>query len=198
MSYTRTDKKYGSIEQIIRQYNIHEIEDTIRYIMLVKGIFTKYDIILIARILHGRILNASYSSIDPRHSKSQLITLLCIAFSLSSKKKELDFKLNRNLFNLLKYHQRIISDFIYDTDINSLNIYDLKHYEFCKKCYPYIDLLIYHMNLNDNDILEINFLKKYLVSKLPINNNKAYKTLIENKKFAESLKNLDISLFMTQ
>lgn len=194
MPYVRT---IGFLEKIFHNHNIHEFEDVIRYTMLIKGIFTHYDLLLIARILYGRVLNASYSSIDPRHSKSQLITLLCIAFCLSTKKSEMNFKLNRNLFNLLIYHQKIINNFLIETDYSTLSVYDQKHYDFCKELYPYIDILLYKKFISYDESLHLTSLKRCIVEKLPVFNTKSYNLVISNKKFIESLKNVDISIFMT-
>jgi hypothetical protein len=196
MSYKRNIPKNSILEGKLRQNNLHKVEDYLR-LKFIKNYITSNDNIIIARILHGRILNSLYSTIDSRHSKSQLITLLCISFCLSKRKNSMNLKINRDLFDLLQYHKRIIYNFIMYQNIEKFNENDKKYYHYCKEWYSCIDLLLSTEKINDEDEVKIMNLRIYLATWLPSVDNKYYDSIIEDKYFINYLKKLNVKDFIS-
>lgn len=123
MSYNK--HQHDSLEQIINNSDkLHRTEDLIRYTLINNCKINDKLIVLLARILWGRVNNSirvNNGILDKPHIKAQLITVLCIAFYIDKYSKQNINNINKieliYLYKLYIYHINIIKYNIkYNTD----------------------------------------------------------------------------------
>lgn len=159
MLYT---KKNNLLEKYIgNSENLHLIEDLLRDKLLSgKNTILSYEIIILARILWGRIINSNVEGggkLDARHSKAQMLTLICISFYLTRCSSSSNTENFKNLHKLLSYHLIKIFDFIAHTEIinnNNNNFDNYQYYIFCKKWVFFCDALIKNRVNSQIDIVK--------------------------------------------
>ena len=142
-------KTNNPLEQVlINSSKLHEIEDYIRHKLIKSNQIMSHDeLILLSRILWGRILNSSKCSdrkLDARHSKAQMITILCLSLYVN---RHISLIKKNNLYNLLSYHISKIEEYI---NSNNNKQYDKYYYEYCKK---YVIFCKYILNINQKDAI---------------------------------------------
>ena len=83
MSYKKSENIY--FENFLKPEIIHKIEDFLRVKLLSGKRISYIEAVIYARILWGRLLNSTKSltkKLDPRHSKAQMMSLICLFFNL--------------------------------------------------------------------------------------------------------------------
>jgi hypothetical protein len=158
MSYEKNNNNL--LEKFLgKSENLHLIEDFLRDKLLTGKVqLFWYEILIIARILWGRVQNSTVNGggkLDARHSKAQMITLLCISFYLT-KYSNLPYSQDvENLHTLLKYHLDIIISYVSYTDSLSQDyIQNYQYYQFCKKWVFFCDALMKNTISSETDIVK--------------------------------------------
>jgi len=179
-------KRENLFEKLMTTSNIHIFEDFLRYKMITSNNkLNKNEILILSRILWGRILNSTKDTnkmLDSRHSKAQMITILCLFFYLFRPKSNK----NEDLFNLLIYHLNKINEYLISCDFNLLSLINQKHYIYCNKWKKYCDMILsnnkYPISNNINSISMI--LNKPVIKEINV-----------NKRTSEYLESLNVSDF---
>lgn len=157
-------KESNVLEKFLTTIKIHKFEDFIRHKMIRNYDLNTSEIIILSRILWGRIINSSqYEKIlDSRHSKAQMVTVLCLFFYLYRQKNYTisnDFK---ELNKLLIYHLSKIQDYLISYNTNNLTETNKKYYFYCTKWTYYCGYII-SKKIKNYDIFEkMNNLKLIL------------------------------------
>lgn len=195
MLYT---KKNSPLEKYIgNSENLHLIEDFLRDKLLSgKDNILSYEIIILARILWGRILNSTVEGggkLDARHSKAQMLTLICMSFYLTRCPSLFNTENFRNLHKLLSYHLKKIFDFISQSEMNDENNFDnYQYYIFCKRWIFFCDALLKNRANSQTDIAQ-----KHQIIALTIKGQVKSKFKLEvNQKMTNYIKTLKIDHFI--
>lgn len=139
--------------------NLHLIEDFLRDKLLTGKVpLLWYEVLILARILWGRVKNSTVDGggkLDARHSKAQMITLLCISFYLTKYSGVPHSQDVKNLHSLLKYHLDIIVNYVSDTEsLKRDSIENYQYYLFCKRWVFFCDALMKNMISSETDIVK--------------------------------------------
>jgi len=165
-------------EKNLNSKSIHYYEDYIRAKLLSNEKINKIEIIILARILWGRLIN-SYKclsgKLDSRHSKAQMITLLCIAYNLSRDIYIFKKILSYDLYKLYDFHCHKIDEYLKTNSIDILEEKNKKYYNFCLKSKEYCQKIL-NININESTLIE----KKNIIL-LNINIPKIDKIELNNK-----------------
>lgn len=180
-------KRGNLFEKLMSTRNIHIFEDFLRHKMITSSDeLDKNEILVLSRILWGRILNSTKDTtkmLDSRHSKAQMITILCLFFYLFRPKSEK----NKDLLNLLIYHLNKINEYLVSCDFDSLSSINQKYYIYCNKWTKYCDIILnnnkYPMSNNINSVSMI--LNKPIIEQIDI-----------NKKISDYLESLNVNDFL--
>ena len=170
-------KNNNLFEKILTSKNIHDIEDYLRSKLLSSNEIKNTEIIILARILWGRLINSSKcisGKLDSRHSKAQMITLLCIAFYISYEIYSFKKIISYDLYKLYQFHFSKIEDYIKSISIDILDEKDKKYYKFCFKsieyCYSLLNIDITQNILNENKAKILLIINVPTIYKIEINN----------------------------
>jgi hypothetical protein len=168
-------KESNILERFLTTLKIHNFEDFIRYKMIRNYDLNIEEIIILSRILWGRIINSEQFGkiLDSRHSKAQMVTVLCLFFYLYRQKNYTisnDFK---ELNKLLIYHLSKIQDYLVSYNTNNLKDLNQKYYFYCIKWTNYCGYIISNKCKNYDIFKKMNTLKLILnipkINKININ-----------------------------
>ena len=195
MSYEKNNNNL--LEKFLgKSENLHLIEDFLRDKLLTGKVqLFWYEILIVARILWGRVQNSTVNGggkLDARHSKAQMITLLCISFYLTKYSNVPHSQDVKNLHSLLKYHLDIIIKYVsYTNSLNQDYIENYQYYQFCKKWVFFCDALMKNTVNSETEIV-----KKHESIALTVccQTLKNFKMQI-NVRLTKYLKSLDVSHF---
>jgi hypothetical protein len=152
-----------------RKYNIHFIEDIIRYLLYTSNISTELELLIFNNILNGRILNAKKNNakLDSRHAKAQMINIVCLSIYITNNKYY-----TIRLVHVLKDHLSYIMNYLLDENNINNNI-DKLHYRFCKEWY--LNTIIILDNTHEYKNIIYDKFKKFINK--PVINNDYYEIL---------------------
>jgi len=185
-------RDYNVLEQTLSK-DFHGYEDFIRNKMISGKKLSKNELLLVARFLLGRTLNASVSEskkIDGEHSKAQVRTLSCLATYLYRHKDSLDKTEWSELYRLLYFYLNKIDEFIYDKTIETF--LDKKYHDYCIKWIFYCNNILNDMFKNDCVINIDEYINEIFMS-IGISTIKNIKF---DKKLSTYLSRLNISDFI--
>ena len=143
----------------------HDIEDYLRSKCFKNQKITELEIILISRILYGRIINSknsNYGKLDARHAKAQIITVICLVFYLCRHYNKLKDSDKNDIVHIIYHHLRKIDDIINDNNVLRFDkIKNQNYYEYCKNwknlCLYFIENIENLKNIEDIKDKESNF-----------------------------------------
>ena len=150
------EKNNNLFEKNLNTKSIHYYEDYIRAKLLSNEKINKIEIIILARILWGRLINSSKclsGKLDSRHSKAQMITLLCIAYYLSREIYNLKKILSNDLYKLYIFYCHKIDEYLKTTSIDILQEKNKQYYNFCLKSKEYCQTIL-NINITESTLIE--------------------------------------------
>jgi hypothetical protein len=158
------------IDKFFHKYNIHIIEDIIRYLLYKSNISYKLELLIFKKILNGRILNAKKNNalLDSRHAKAQMINIVCLSIFMTYNKYY-----PNSLVSLLKNHLSYINKYLIDFNENNINNKDKLYYIFCKEWY--LNTIIILDNTHEYKNIIYDKFQKFI--NIPIINNDYYDIL---------------------
>jgi hypothetical protein len=188
------EKNNNLFEKNLNSKSIHYYEDYIRAKLLSNKKINKIEIIILARILWGRLTNSCKclsGKLDSRHSKAQMITLLCIVYYLSREIYNSKKILSKDLYKLYNYHCHKIDEYLKTNSIDILDEKNKKYYIFCSKSKEYCQKIL---NINITESILIEKKNKILltinipeIDKIELNNK--ILTYIKNLKIDDFIEN---------
>lgn len=157
-------KDSNVLEKFLTTLKIHTFEDFLRYKMIRNYDLNIDEIIILSRILWGRIINSEqYGKIlDSRHSKAQMVTVLCLFFYLFRQKNYTITNNFKELNKLLIYHLSKIQDYLISCDTTNLSELNNKYYFYCTKWTNYCGFIISNKYKSDDIFERMNKLKLIL------------------------------------
>ena len=150
------EKNNNLFEKNLNTKSIHYYEDYIRAKLLSNEKINKIEIIILARILWGRLTNSSKclsGKLDSRHSKAQMITLLCIAYYLSRDIYNFKKILSYDLYKLYDFHCHKIDEYLKINSIDILEEKNKQYYKFCLKSKEYCQTIL-NINITESTLIE--------------------------------------------
>ena len=173
-------KSNNLFEKILNSEAIHCFEDYLRAKLLSSDRINRTETIILARILWGRLTNSTKclsGKLDSRHSKAQVITLLCISYYISQELFYFKRVISTDLYKLYIFHINKIDEYIMINSDIFLNEKNKRYHRFCIKSRELCD-----------DLLGINVTSNFLSEKkdellIIINNPKIDKINIDRKSF---------------
>ena len=192
----RKKKKYNSkklkiLEEFIEEEDVHNIENYLRYLLLViNRKFSRLETFLFARVLWGRNLNAINANdgqLDMRHLKAGVINMSCLVIHIRKNRSYL----TDDLVKLMEHHTKIIREHLeYFSMISSMHIYDINHYDYCiewfKNCF-----IMLNNKITDQEyiISKIEEIKDFVLTK------KINTIMFDYDKLNESISKISIDKF---
>ena len=149
-------KNNNLLEKNLNSKSIHYYEDYLRSKLLSNEKINNVEIIILARILWGRLTNSSKclsGKLDSRHSKAQMITLLCIAFYVSKEIYYFKKILSYDLYKLFNFHYSKIDEYLKTNTIELLEEKNKKYYNFCLKSKEHCKTIL-NINIDENILTE--------------------------------------------
>jgi hypothetical protein len=186
---------YNPLENTIRKYGIHTIEDNLRLRCISDSfnkIFSSIEIILFARILYGRVINSRINHektiYDPAHAKSQIINMMCIIIYLKRLKHDKRSSYYKNLVKIIIFHLQKIDDFLLVVSDDTMSTRDLYFIQYCKK---WRDISI--KLLNNENLEKIKTYSDELMREIKVLKIEDFKITEKNLSY---FKTINIELFL--
>ena len=124
------------LEKLLSSEAIHCFEDYLRDKLISDDRINQTETIILARILWGRLTNSTKclsGKLDSRHSKAQMITLLCISYYISQEIIYFKKVLSTDLYKLYIFHINKIDEYITVNSGIFLNETNKRYHNFCIK-----------------------------------------------------------------
>jgi len=147
-------KSNNLFEKLLNSEAIHCFEDYLRSKLISDDRINQTETIILARILWGRLINSTKclsGKLDSRHSKAQMITLLCISYYISQELFFFKRVLSTDLYKLYIFHINKIDEYILVNSSIFLNETNKRYHSFCIKSRELCDDLL-NNNIKENTL----------------------------------------------